>query len=266
MKRDELFPPSQVCGLQGRTALVTGGARGIGAGIARALAREGAAVAVCDLLPCEDIVAELRAQGAQVLGLQADVTDIGQVQRSVDETVASLGRLDILVNNAGVVHRHSFMDTTVDVWDTVLNIVLRGVFLGMQAAYPHMCRQGYGKIVNVSSISGIIGGAVSKPDDPPELRRGRSGPAYAAAKGGVLALTRWAAKDFAKDGIWVNAIAPGAVETEMTKGYDYGVRSLPIPRYGQPQDMAEAVLFLASCSSNYITGQVLNVDGGWVMA
>ncbi|MCF8064283.1 MAG: SDR family NAD(P)-dependent oxidoreductase, partial [Desulfarculaceae bacterium] len=244
MKRDALFPPSRACGLQGRTALVTGGARGIGAGIARVLAREGAAVAVCDLLPCDDVLAELRAQGYQALGVQADVTDIGQVRRAVDETIAALGRLDILVNNAGVVHRHPFMETTVEVWDKVVDVVLRGVFLGMQAAYPHMREQGYGKIVNVSSISGIIGGAVSKPDDPPELRRGRPGPAYAAAKGGVLALTRWAAKDFAKDGIWVNAIAPGPCESEMTRGYDYGVKSLPIARDGQPQDMAEAVFFL----------------------
>lgn len=262
----ELFPLSKARDLQGRAALVTGGARGIGAGIARVLAREGAAVALCDLLPCDEIVAELRAQGCQALGLTADIVEIDQVRGAVDETVAALGRLDILVNNAGVVHRQAFMDTTVEIWDKVVDIVLRGTFLGMQAAYPHMCRQGYGKIVNVSSISGIIGGAVSKPDDPPERRRGRSGPAYAAAKGGVLALTRWAAKDFAKDGIWVNSIAPGAVETEMTRGCDYGVQTLPIPRYGQPQDMAEAVLFLASDASNYITGQVLNVDGGWVMA
>ncbi len=262
----ELFPLSQAGDLRGRTALVTGGARGIGAGIARVLAREGAKVAVSDILPCAEIVAELRGRGHEAMGVMADITDPAQVRRAVEQTVEALGSLDILVNNAGVVHRQTFMDTTMEIWDRVVDIVLRGVFLGMQAAYPHMCGQGYGKIVNVSSISGIIGGAVSKPDDPPEVRRGRSGPAYAAAKGGVLALTRWAAKDFAKDGIWVNAIAPGAVETEMTRGYDYGVRSLPIPRYGQPQDMAEAVLFLASDASNYITGQVLNVDGGWVMA
>ncbi len=135
----------------------------------------------------------------------------------------------------------------------------------VQSIYPHMRDRKYGKIINISSISGIIGGAVSKIGDTPEMVKGRSGPAYAAAKGGVLTLTRWLAKDLAKDGIFVNAIAPGACETEMTRGYDYGAQNLPINRMGHPNDMAEAVLFLASCASDYITGQVLNVDGGWVM-
>ncbi|MFH1950428.1 MAG: SDR family oxidoreductase [Pseudomonadota bacterium] len=116
------------------------------------------------------------------------------------------------------------------------------------------------------NITGIIGGAVSKLGDTPDQTKGRSGPAYAAAKGGVISLTRWIAKDVAKDGIYVNCIAPGACSTDMTRGYHYDVGSLPIARMGEPSDMAEAILFFASNASNYITGQVLNVDGGWVMA
>ena len=128
-----------------------------------------------------------------------------------------------------------------------------------------MRAQGYGKIVTISSISGIIGGAVSRHADDPDARRGRSGPAYAAAKGGVIALTRWVAKDVGQSGIYVNSVAPGGVDTEMTRGHEYPVEGLPIPRMGQPADVAEAVLFLASPASNYVTGQVLRVDGGWVI-
>jgi 3-oxoacyl-[acyl-carrier protein] reductase len=158
------------------------------------------------------------------------------------------------------------LETSEATWNRVINIILKGTFLCIKEIYPHMRQRRYGKIVNISSISGIIGGAVSKHGDDPEKTKGRSGPAYAAAKGGVITLTRWIAKDVAKDGIFVNSVAPGACETEMAKGFDYGVQALPVARMGQPEDMAEAVLFLASDASNYITGQVLNVDGGWVMA
>ncbi len=163
-------------------------------------------------------------------------------------------------------HRDSLLETSEATWDRVVGVVMKGTFFCIQAIYPHMRERGYGKIVNVSSISGIIGGAVSRLDDSPEKTRGRSGPAYAAAKGGVITLTRWIAKDVAKDGIFVNSIAPGACETEMTKGFNYNVSMLPIPRMGTPTEMAEAILFLASDASSYITGQVLNVDGGWVTA
>ena len=184
----------------------------------------------------------------------------------VAKAVDAFGHIDILTNSAGVVHRDIFLEISEATWNRVIYVILKGAFLCIRAVYPCMKEKGYGKIVNVSSISGIIGGAVSKPGDAPEKVKGRSGPAYAAAKGGVLALTRWIAKDIAKDGIYVNSIAPGACETEMARGFDYGVEALPISRMGQPEDMAEAILFLASDASNYITGQVLNVDGGWVMA
>jgi 3-oxoacyl-[acyl-carrier protein] reductase len=252
--------------LRGRTALVTGGARGIGAAAALGLAREGADVVVADVASVAETVRRVEAFGRRALAIVADVSSAADVRRMVDETIAALGRIDILVNSAGVVQRESLLETTEAVWDRVVDIDLKGTFLCIQAVYPHMKARGYGKIVNVSSISGIIGGAVSKASDTPEQRKGRSGPAYAAAKGGVIALTRWVAKDVAKDGLYVNSVAPGAVETEMTRGFDYGVQALPIARMGSPLDIAEAILFLASDASNYITGQVLNVDGGWVMA
>ncbi len=263
MKDEKISKPID---LSGRNALVTGGARGIGAATAIALAREGANVAVSDVISTQDAVKSIEVMGRRALGIKADVAVADDVKQMISAAVNGLGHIDILVNNAGVVHRDTLIETTEETFNHVISVVLKGAFLCIQAVYPHMRERGYGKIVNVSSISGIIGGAVSKAGDTAEQIRGRSGPIYAAAKGGVIALTRWVAKDVAKDGIYVNAIAPGACETEMTRGYDYGVQSLPIARMGHPKDMAEAILFLCSEASNYITGQVLNVDGGWVMA
>ena len=252
--------------LHGRNALVTGAARGIGATIATTLAREGANVAVADMIQTQETINSVSAMGRRAIGIKADVSVASDVKRMVQEALDSFDHIDILVNNAGVVHRDTLLETSEATWNRVINIILKGTFLCIKEIYPHMRQRKYGKIVNISSISGIIGGAVSKHSDDPEKTKGRSGPAYAAAKGGVITLTRWIAKDIAKDGIYVNSVAPGACETEMAKGFDYGVQALPIARMGQPEDMAEAVLFLASDASNYITGQVLNVDGGWVMA
>ena len=252
--------------LNGRNAIVTGGARGIGGAAALCLARQGADIVVADMTDATETVKRVEAMGRKAMAVKTDVSVKSDVHRMVAQAIERFGHIDILVNNAGVVHRDSLLDTSEDTWDRVVSIVLRGTFFCIQAVYPHMRDRGYGKIVNVSAISGIIGGAVSKLGDSPEAARGRSGPAYAAAKGGVIALTRWIAKDVAKDGILVNSIAPGGVETEMTKGFDYNVSALPIPRMGKPEEMAEAIAFLASDASSYITGQVLNVDGGWVMA
>ena len=254
---------SQRIDLQGRCALVPGAARGIGAAAALVLAREGADVAVRDIIPPDETVEAIKAMGRRACGIYYDVSVASDVKRIANEAIQTLGHIDILVNNAGIVHRHSFMETSEEVWDNVVGIVMKGRFLCTQAVYPHMKVRGYGKIVNVSSISGIIRGAVSKPVDSPEKTKGRSGPSYAAAKGAVIALTRWIAKDAAKDGIYVNAIAPGECDTDIAKGFDYAVQLLPIARWGSPYDMAEAILFLASCASDYITGQVLNADGGW---
>jgi 3-oxoacyl-[acyl-carrier protein] reductase len=258
-------PASGPIDLRGRVALVTGGARGIGSASALALARAGADVAVSDLLPTADAETALTATGRRAIGLTLDVTDAEAVRAAVGQVVATLGRLDVLVTAAGVVHRDTLEDTTATVWRRVVEVVLTGTFHTIQAVVPVMRAQGYGKIVTISSISGIIGGAVSRSADRPDARSGRSGPAYAAAKGGVIALTRWVAKDLGQAGIYVNSVAPGSIDTEMTRGYAYPAEDLPIPRIGQPEDVAEAVLFLASPASNYVTGQVLRVDGGWVI-
>jgi 3-oxoacyl-[acyl-carrier protein] reductase len=252
--------------LHGQVALVTGGARGIGQACAVTLARAGADVALADLLPTADAEGTITAVGRRALGLPLDVTDADAVRRAVDRIVAGLGRLDVLVTAAGIVHRDPLEETTDAVWRRVVDVVLSGTFHAIQAVVPVMRAQGYGKIVTISSISGVIGGVVSRVAEGVDAHRGRSGPAYAAAKGGVIALTRWVAKDVGQSGIYVNSVAPGGVDTEMTRGYDYAVDALPIPRMGQPEDVAEAVLFLASPASNYVTGQVLRVDGGWVMA
>jgi 3-oxoacyl-[acyl-carrier protein] reductase len=256
---------SQPADLRGQVALVTGAARGIGRACAAALARAGADVAAADLLPVDETTVLVGRQGRRGLGLRLDVTVAADVRDAVGRVARELGRLDVLVTSAGVVHRDALEETSEATWDRVVDVVLKGTFLTIQAAVPVMRAQGYGKIVTIASISGIIGGAVSRAGDNPASGRGRSGPAYAAAKGGVLALTKWVAKDVGQAGIYVNAVAPGGVETEMTRGYRYPVETLPIPRMGEPEDIAEAVVFLASPAANYVTGQVLCVDGGWVV-
>jgi 3-oxoacyl-[acyl-carrier protein] reductase len=248
--------------LRGRVALVTGGARGIGRAIAEALASVGADVAVVDVATANDTLAAIEALGRRGLALQADVTARHDVERAVKETVDRLGRLDILVNNAGVVERSRLEDLDEATFAREIDVIAKGTYLFTQAAYESMKRQGGGKIVNISSISGKLGGAVSH---GPEGPRGRSGPAYAIAKGGVLAFTKWVAKDAGQYGITVNAVCPGPIETDMTRGYDYGVGAQPIARMGQARDVAQAVVFFASQMSNYVTGQTLNVDGGILM-
>ena len=255
-----------VLSVAGRNAIVTGGARGIGAAAALALARQGANIIIADLIDSSETVQQVEHLGRKAISIETNVADQNDVRQLMEQAIEAFGHIDILINNAGVVHRDNLMETSEATWDRVVGVVMKGTFLCIQALYSHMRERRYGKIVNVSSISGIIGGAVSKLDDSIEATQGRSGPAYAAAKGGVITLTRWIAKDVAKDGIFVNGIAPGACETEMTKGFDYNVSGLPIPRMGTPEEMANAIGFLASDASSYITGQVLNVDGGWVTA
>lgn len=251
--------------LRDKIAIVTGGARGIGQACAIALAKEGAHVCVTDIIPMEETVHAIESFERQALGIKTDVSQKEDVLNMVAQVIEKFGKIDILVNNAGTCQRVPLEELTEEQWDRDVNTIMKGTFLCTQAVYPHMKKNGSGKIVNIASISGKIGGAVSKKGAGVEGKRGRSGPAYAAAKGGVIAFTKWVAKDAGCYGIYVNAIAPGGIETDMSKGFVYPIEDLPISRMGKPEDVAQMVVFLASDASNYTTGQAINVDGGWVM-
>ncbi len=256
-------PPSGPAALAGTVALVTGGAQGIGRAIALALAEAGADVAILDIQLPDDAVSAVQARGRRAFGIVGDVADRAAVVAAVARVVKDFGRLDIVVNNAGISERVGLEDLDQATLDHILDVTLKGTMLVSQAAYTHMKQHG-GAIVNVSSTSGMAGGTISFRADHAGPG-GRSGPAYAAAKAGVIAFTRWLAKDAGRYGIRVNAVAPGPVETQMTRGYDYSIATQPIARMGAPEDVAQAVVYLASPMANWVTGQVLVVDGGVVM-
>lgn len=242
-------PVSSEINLDGKTALITGSARGIGLSAAVALAREGANVALADILPLEQSIEEVRGQGTKVEGYYCDVTKENDVKQLVESVVNDFGSIDILVTCAGICLRTPILDISEEEWDKVLSVNLKGTFLCCKEAYRYMRERKSGKIVCVGSIAGKVGGVIS-------------GPHYVASKAGIHGFIKWLAKDAAPYGIYVNAIAPGPVETEMTKGFPYYPEMSPLKRLGQPEDIAEAVVFLASQSSNWITGLVLDVNGG----
>ncbi|MDO8551341.1 MAG: 3-oxoacyl-ACP reductase family protein [bacterium] len=250
--------------LKDKIALVTGGSRGIGRGIALALAKQGANVAVnynSNVQEAEKVVEEIKALGRDAFAVQADVSKADQVQRMYAEVMAKWGKLDILANNAGVAPAMTPIDqTTEEQWDSVVDINLKGQFLCAREASKVM--KSGGRIINTASIaSGGVGG-------------GFGGMAsYVASKGGVVGLTEDLAVDFAPKGININAVAPGVIETDMTKPFisnpemEKGFMShIPKGRFGKPEDIGAAVAFLASDEADYITGAVLYVDGGWLAA
>jgi len=244
--------------LDGKTALVTGASRGIGRAICAALARAGANVAGVDidLTAMDDTAALCREAGVEFLALQADVAQSDDVQSAVAQTIERFGTLDVLVNNAGVTRDNLLIRMDDADWDLVLSINLKGVFNGIKAAARPMMKQRAGCIVNVASIVGMIGNA------------GQAN--YSASKAGVIGLTKTAARELAKRGVTVNAVAPGFIQTAMTDKLSDEARAelagqIPLKRLGQPEDVAETVLFLAEPRSAYITGQVIRVDGGMVM-
>jgi len=249
-----MAPVSGPVDLRGRTAFVSGASRGIGRAICMALGREGAAVACGDVLEVSETVAALSAIGAEAMALACDVRAQEQVVASVKRVVEAWGRLDILVCNAGILgdSRAPVEAISVQEWDTVLEVNLRGQFFLTQAAWPHMVAQKGGKIVCMGSIAGRIGGILA-------------GPHYCASKGGVHALVKALAKRGAAVGIYVNGIAPGPVATPMIAAEPYKDEMVPLGRMGQPEDIAEAVVFLSSQASHFITGQVLDVNGGMLM-
>jgi 3-oxoacyl-[acyl-carrier protein] reductase len=247
---------------EGRVALVTGAAGGIGSATARALAARGADLCVADLTPPAELAAELRATGRRVHEVGFDMRDGASVRAMVAGAVAALGRLDVLVNVAGVNSHGSAETLSEEDWDRVLDINLRGVFLCCQAAIAPMRAQRYGRIVNIGSVLGKNGGN-PRPwiDRSEQLRAGNV--AYGASKAGVHAMTAFLAKELAADGITVNAVAPGPIASAMTTNFPDALRGLiPVGRMGTASEVADAIAFLAAESAAFITGEVLDINGG----
>jgi 3-oxoacyl-[acyl-carrier protein] reductase len=243
---------------EGKVAIVTGAARGIGQSIAKKLAQEGADVVICDLqaewlAETAGIVQEL---GRKALPLAVDVGDGQAVNACIAEVVKVFGKIDVMVNNAGITKDTLLVRMSDDDWDAVLRVNLRGTFLFSRAVAKVMMKQRSGAIVNIASVIGLIGNA------------GQCN--YAASKAGVIALTKSTAKELASRGVRVNAIAPGFISSKMTDALSQEVRdammaNIPLARFGGPEDIAKAVVFLASDEASYVTGQVLSVNGGMVM-
>lgn len=245
--------------LEGKTSLVTGASRGIGRAIALRLAAEGADVAVNfagSSAKAEEVKEAIIKMGRKAVAIQADVKDVSSVASMVEEVKKTFGRIDILVNNAGVTRDGLLMRMKDEDWETVIDTNLRGVFQCTKAVSKIMMKQRYGRIVNMASVVGLVGNA------------GQAN--YAASKAGVIGFSKSVARELASRGITVNMVAPGCIDTDMTAVLSDKVREamladIPLARVGKPEDVANAVAFLVSDEAAYITGQVINVDGGMVM-
>jgi len=241
---------------QDRVALVTGASRGIGKQIAINLAKGGAKVVVNyagSKEKAEEVVATIKEMGAEAMAYQCDVADFAQVEKMIADVVAQYGKVDILVNNAGITRDNLLLKMTEADFDAVIDTNLKGAFNTIKCLTKQMMKQRYGRIINLSSVSGVMGNA------------GQAN--YSASKAGIIGLTKSVARELASRNITVNAIAPGFIETDMTDVLDEKVKEammaqIPAKRLGQTEDIAHAVDFLASEQASYITGQVLNVNGG----
>ncbi|WP_447973445.1 3-oxoacyl-[acyl-carrier-protein] reductase [Nitrospira sp. Kam-Ns4a] len=245
--------------LEGKTAIVTGAAQGIGRAIAEALAHQGADVAVCDLDPgrSQEAVEAIRAMGRRALNVKVNVADWDDVKAMADHVLKEWGRIDILVNNAGVTRDGLLIRMKEEDWHLVLQVNLNGTFYCTKAVLQPMTKQRSGRIVNIASIVGVTGNA------------GQAN--YAASKAAVIGFTKTVAREYASRAVTVNAVAPGFIDTAMTQGLPPEVKEallkqIPLGRLGQPSDVAAAVCFLVSDQASYITGQVLHVNGGMLMA
>lgn len=245
--------------LRDRVALVTGASRGIGKAIALALAAEGAKVVVnyaSSSAAADAVVAEIAAMGGEAIALQADVGKADQVDSLFNAVMEKWGRVDVLVNNAGIARDTLLLRMKLEDWQAVIELNLTGVFLCTKAATKIMLKQKSGRVINITSVVGEMGNA------------GQAN--YSAAKAGVIGFTKTVAKEVASRGITVNAVAPGFITTDMTADLKVGeevLKAIPLGRYGQPEEVAGLVRFLAADdAATYITGQVINVDGGMVMA
>ncbi|MDD5598147.1 MAG: 3-oxoacyl-[acyl-carrier-protein] reductase [Victivallaceae bacterium] len=244
--------------LEGKVALVTGGARGIGKAICKRLADEGAKLAIVDILlaVAEQTAAEFKAAGIDAAAFAADVSKLESANETIDAVLEKFGKIDILVNNAGITRDTLIMRMTEQDWDLVIAVNLKGTFNFTKAACRPMMKARSGKIVNIASVVGRMGNA------------GQAN--YSASKAGVIGLTKTTAKEFATRNIQVNAVAPGYIQTEMTgklseNATDAFLSVIPMKRGGTPEDVANVVYFLCSDDSNYVTGQVINIDGGMLM-
>lgn len=242
-----------------KVALVTGSARGIGRAIALRFSEEGASIVICDLdmEGAQEVYTMIKSSGREALVFKADVSDEVQVKALFEEVISTYGTLDILVNNAGICKNIPVLEISGDEWDRFLSVNLKSVFLCSKEALIIMKEKRYGKIINMGSAAGKIGGLVA-------------GAHYSAAKAGVLCLTKSLALQAAEFNITVNAIAPGPIATHMTEEWGEEINrafkeKIPLKRYGTPEEVAEVALFLASDRSNYITGEIIDVNGGLVM-
>jgi 3-oxoacyl-[acyl-carrier protein] reductase len=244
--------------LQDKIALVTGASRGIGRGIALALAAQGATIVAVGTNPSavEAVVAELKEMGCEALGVPANITDGAEVEKVIKAAKAAYGRIDILVNNAGITRDGLLLRMKNEDWDAVMDVNLKGAFMATRAVAKLMTRQRSGRIINISSVVGQMG-------NPGQAN-------YCASKAGLIGLTRSNARELAKRNITVNAVAPGFISTDMTDALPEEQRQelaaqIPLERLGSVADIAHAVLFLASDQAGYITGQVIAVNGGMYM-
>lgn len=244
--------------LEGKVALVTGGARGIGKAICQRLADEGAKLAIVDILQevAEATVNEFKAKGVKAAAFSANVAVPEDADATIKQVVETFGQIDILVNNAGITRDTLIMRMSEQDWDAVIAVNLKGTFNFTKAAIRPMMKARSGKIVNIASVVGRMGNA------------GQAN--YSASKAGVIGLTKTSAKEFATRGICINAVAPGYIKTDMTdkvseEATDAFMRVIPMKRAGTPEDVANVVYFLCSPDSDYVTGQVINIDGGMLM-
>jgi 3-oxoacyl-[acyl-carrier protein] reductase len=246
--------------LRNKVAIITGGGRGIGRSIALRFAEHGALCVVADINfeNARAVADEINRLGSKAIAVKADVTNENDVESLVKECINSFGKLDVLVNNAGIMTPLTLLETNLEEFNRQIEVNLVTVFICTKAVFPLMMSQRSGKIINIASIAGKRGGGVM----------GKS--AYAAAKGGVIAFTKAIAREGGPYGINVNAITPGLTATEMTEKFDTEkrklvIQSIPLGRVGEPDDIAKAAVFLASDYSDYITGEIMDVDGGFMM-